>query len=186
MDKLKISVNNSNKIILVGNDSSKCVDSIASLVSHDENIKIARTFTTDISFKDMSSTNWRYYMDNDDLFLAFKNNALLCIDTDDDQVSCGVTKEEAYDSIIIPMTYRMFNMASPRSIKGMTICWIDSTSAHRSKKVMIDTSEFMQASKKYPMLYFTDEDSVVTIGSTLYRYIKGDDNEREKILKECN
>lgn len=179
-------MNNENKIIVIGTDNSRCIDSIASLISHDDNIKVARTFTTDISLKNQEPSNWTYYMDNDDLYLAFKNNAFLCIETDDNQVSVGVTKEEAMYASIIPMTYKMFNMASPRTIKGMTICWIDSPLMKKDKKMMREISEFMQSSSKYKTLYFTDEDSIVTIGSTLYRYLKGDEIEREKILKECN
>lgn len=181
-----IDVNNKDKVILIGNDKSKCIDVIASLLSHDDTITIANTFSTDISLKDQEISNWTYYMDNDDLYLAFRNNALLCIEEDSLEVSHGITKEEAYMSVIIPMTYSMFNMTSPRSIKGVSIVWIDSISSHKTKKMIKDSNEFMQASKKYPILYFTDEDNVVSIASTIYHYLKSDEIEREKILKECN
>ena len=75
-------------------------------------------------------------------------------------------------------------MVSPRSITGISICWIDSSS--RDKQLIKETKEFMQSSKKYPVLYFTDEDTIEDISSSIYRYLNSDDMTREKIIRECN
>ena len=105
---------NHDKIIVVTYDNQKKVDVLATLNTLDKEIKVARTFSTDILKKDSDIKEWKYYMDNDDLYLAFKNNALLCVHTDDDQISEGITKEEMANSNIIPMTFDMSN----------TICFI--------------------------------------------------------------
>lgn len=176
-------MDNSNKIIIVTHNHDKVLDVLATLTSKEDNIRIARTFTTDFLHKDAPIQGWKYYMDNDNLYLAYKNNAILCISTDDNQVSEGITKEEYSYSDIIPMTYQMFNMISPRMISGINIAWIDS-SYTKNKKIMKDTSEFMQSSKKYDMMYFTDEDDVHDISSALIKYIKSDAKTRNKILDE--
>lgn len=177
-------MDNSNRIIIVTHNHDRLVDVLANLTSKDDDLKIAKTFTTDIIQKDLPIQGWKYYMDNDNLYLAYKNNALLCVTMSEDQISEGVTKEEAFSSSIIPMTYSMFNMVSPRSISGISICWIDSSS--RNKQLMKETKEFMQSSKKYPILYFTDEDSIEDISSSIYRYLNSDNVTREKIIRECN
>lgn len=178
-------MNNKDKIILVGHNHYKNIEVMALLSSKDDNIKIARTFTTDIDHKYLPINEWKYYMDNDDLFLSYKNNALLCISTNKEQISEGITKEEAYYSQIIPMTYAMFNMASPRYIKDMTICWIDSSS-YRDKSIVKETTEMMKSYKKYPVMYFTDDDSVESIANILVKYLNSNSFEREKIINDCN
>lgn len=178
-------MDNSNKIIIVTHNHDRLIDVLAMLSSKSDSINIAKTFSTDINQIDVPIKQWKYYMDNDNLYLAYKNNALLATTTNKDQISEGITKEEAITSNVLPMTYGMFNTISPRLINGITIAWIDSTS-FRDKKVMRDTFEFMKASKKYNMLYFTDEDQISDITSFIYRYIFGDQSERERILKECN
>ena len=87
-------MNNQDKIIVVTYDNQKKVDVLATLNTLNEAIKVARTFSPDILKKDSDIKEWKYYMDNDDLYLAFKNNALLCVHTDDGQISEGITKEE--------------------------------------------------------------------------------------------
>lgn len=178
-------MNNKNKIILIGHNYDKNIEIMALLTSKNENIKIAKTFTTNIDYKDLPIKEWKYYMDNDDLFLSYKNNALLCISTNKEQISEGVTKEEAYNSQIIPMTYSMFNIASPKYIKDMTICWIDS-SFHRTKNIVKETMEMMKTYKKYPVIYFTDEDSSESISNIIIRYLNSDESERQNIIDECN
>ena len=94
-------MDNSNKIIIVTHNHDRLVDVLANLTSKDDNLKIAKTFTTDIIQKDLPIQGWKYYMDNDNLYLAYKNNALLCVTMKEDQISEGVTKEEAFSSDVI-------------------------------------------------------------------------------------
>lgn len=178
-------MNNQNKIIVITHDNDKLIETLAILSSKDENIVIANQFTTDINLKDIPSKEWKYFMSNNDLFLSFKNNALLSISTDDNEISSGVTKEEAYAANIIPMSYSMLTMASPRILNGMTLCWIDSTKK-RSKNMSKDTMEIMKTYKKMPLLYFTDDDNSEYIANMLYKYLNSDNIDREKLIEECN
>lgn len=178
-------MNNKDKIIIVTHNHDRLIDVLAKLSSINEEIKIAKTFSTNIMQKDLPIQAWKYYMDNDNLYLAYKNNALLCVTTSNDQISEGITKEEAVNSSIIPMTYSMFNMSSSRTISGISIAWIDSSS-DRSKSIIKETAEFMQVSKKYPLLYFTDEDTVSDIANIIIRYLRSDDIIRNNIIKDCN
>lgn len=183
-----IIVNNQDKIILIGINKSRILDVIAAIVSKDDNINIANTFTTDSEYKDMPMTsNWKVYLDNDELYYAYKNNALLCVEMKDKQISEGITMEEFENADIIPMTYEMFNNISPKIIKGISIAWVDDLSVHRSKMIVAKTKEFMELSRNIPTLYFTDEDEYTSISDYIYRYITcKNDLEREKILSECN
>lgn len=178
-------MNNQNKIIVVTYDNQKKVEVLATLNTLNEEIKVARTFSTDILKKDSDIKEWKYYMDNDDLYLAFKNNALLCVHTDDDQISEGITKEEMSNSNIIPMTFDMFNTVSSRYIKGITICWIDS-SIIKDKRMMHEVNDFMKSSKQYNMLYFGKEDDYTTIANSISKYLKSDFEGRKELLKEYN
>ena len=179
-------MDNSNKIIVITTDKAKKSDLLAALTSYSDSVRVASTFTTDISILDVIAKEWKSYMSNDDLYLSYKNNALLCIEMNDSQVSEGITREEAIVSNVIPMTFKMFLNCAPRIIKGITICWLDSRSLKRTKKEVKEANEFMTASKDYPTLYFNDEDDIIYIASTIYRYLKGQRDDREKILKECN
>lgn len=178
-------MDNQNKIIVVTYDNQKKVDVLATLNTLNEEIKVARTFSTDILKKDSDIKEWKYYMDNDDLYLAFKNNALLCVHTDDNQISEGITKEEMANSDIIPMTFDMFNTVSSRYIKGITICWIDS-SVIKDKRMMHEVNDFMKSSKQYNMLYFGKEDDYTTIANCISKYRKSDFEGRKELLKEYN
>ena len=178
-------MNNQNKIIVVTYDNQKKVDVLATLNTLNEEIKVAKTFSTDILKKDSDIKEWKYYMDNDDLYLAFKNNALLCVHTDDNQISEGITKEEMSNSNIIPTTFDMFNTISSRYIKGITICWIDS-SIIKDKRMMHEVNDFMKSSKQYDMLYFGKEDDYTTIANCIYKYLKSDLEDRKELLKEYN
>lgn len=179
-------MNNSNKIIIVGDSNSKITDVIGVLTSYDEDILVAYQFTTDIAYKDIKMY-WRYYMDNEDLKLSYKNNALLCVSTDDDQISTGITKIDFENSDVCFMNYKMFNNIAPRYIQGVTVVWIDSNANKKTSHELLQCKEFMKAIKNYKVLYFTKEEDFQDIGSTLYRYMTTDsDGEKEKILKECS
>lgn len=178
-------MDNKNKIIVVTTDNSQKADLLAALSSYSDGLRIASTFSTNPDLIDSPIKEWKAYMSNDDLYLSYKNNALLCIQMNDNQISEGITKEEAIVSNVIPMTFKMFLNTAPRTIKGISICWLDSTSHNRTREEVKDANEFMQASKNYPILYFTDTDDIIYVASTIYRYLKGTE-EREKILRECN
>jgi hypothetical protein len=181
-------VTNQNKIILVGINQSRILDVIAAIVSRDDNVNIANTFTTNTEYKDMPmSSNWKVYLDNDELYYAYKNNALLCVEMVDKQISEGITIQEFENADIIPMTYEMFNNISPKIIKDIPIAWVDDLTVHRSRITVAQTREFMELSRNIPTLYFTDGDEIVSIADYIYRYISCENKlEREKILSECN
>lgn len=178
-------MDNKDKIILITHNQDKLIDTLAILTSKDDKVKIAKTFTTDIEFQGKQITEWKYFMSNNDLFLAFKNNALLAISTDENEISTGITKEEASSASIIPMSYSMLTNASPKTIVGMTICWIDSTTG-RNKRISKDSMEIMKTYKKFPLLYFDDNDDAGQIANTIYRYLNSDVVEREIIINDCN
>lgn len=179
---------NQNKIILVGINQSRILDVIAAIVSRDDNINIANTFTTNSEYKDMPmSSNWKVYLDNDELYYAYKNNALLCVEMADKQISEGITIQEFENSDVIPMNYEMFNNISPKVIKGISIAWVDDLTVHRNRIMVAQTKEFMELSRNIPTLYFTDLDDTVSIADYIYRYITTENKlEKEKILSECN
>lgn len=179
---------NQNKIILVGINQSRILDVIAAIVSRDDNINIANTFTTNSEYKDMPmSSNWKVYLDNDELYYAYKNNALLCVEMVDKQISEGITIQEFENADVIPMNYEMFNNISPKVIKGISIAWVDDLTVHRNRIMVAQTKEFMELSRNIPTLYFTDLDATVSIADYIYRYITTENKlEKEKILSECN
>lgn len=179
-------MNNNNKIIIVGDDNSKITNVIGVLTSYNENIKIAYQFTTDINFKNQS-LYWKTYMDNVDLKLSYKNNALLCVATNDNQVSVGITKMDYESSDVCFMNYVMFNNIAPRYIQGATIVWIDNNCNKKTSHELLQCKEFMKATKNFKLLYFSKEEDFQDIGSTIYRYMTTEiEGEKEKILKECS
>lgn len=177
-----------NKVLIIGEDEQKILNIIASLVSQDDDVEIALTFTTDETYKDIhANTNWQIYINNDDLYLACKNNALLCVETDVNQISKGVMLEDFENSNVVRMTYRMFNNITPKLLKGICIAWVDDIKANRTVTQMMETKEFMENSKNYPTLYFTNNDDPISIAGDIYRYlIAQSEFEKEKIISKCN
>lgn len=170
------------KIIIVSIDNNKIEQFTTRLLSIDPTIHIADMFSTALSQKNVNP----HYIDNDELYLDYKNNALLCTKTIAEDVSIGYTKEEYNKSDIIIMGYDLFCNIAPKVIKGVLVVWIDNPSANKDKETLMYSKEFMELMRNKPMLYFSSTDLDDYIITNMFNYISGTEEERKKILLECN
>lgn len=169
------------KIFIVSIDNDKIENIKKRIASIDDTIKIASMFTTDSSYIDSES-----YISNDELYLAYKNNAILCTKTISNEVSIGYTKDEFDTSDIICMPYDLYCNMSQKQIKDILIVWIDNTVLHKDKNILNSAKEFIELTKNRNLLYFNSSDLDDLIISNMLNYVSGTKEEKERIKIECN
>lgn len=169
------------KIFIVSIDNEKIENIKNRIRTLDNTIKIANMFTTDVS-----SSNSETYISNDELYLAYKNNAILCTKTISNEISIGYTKDEFDVSDIICMPYDLYCNMSQKQIKDILIVWIDNTVLHKDKAILNSAKEFIELTKNRNLLYFNSSDLDDLIISNMLNYITGTKEEKERIKIECN
>lgn len=169
------------KIFIVSIDNEKIENIKNRIRTLDNTIKIANMFTTDVS-----SSNSETYISNDELYLAYKNNAILCTKTISNEISIGYTKDEFDVSDIICMPYDLYCNMSQKQIKDILIVWIDNTVLHKDKGILNSAKEFIELTKNRNLLYFNSSDLDDLIISNMLNYITGTKEEKERIKIECN
>lgn len=69
---------------------------------------ISKRFTSD---EDNTNEEYEYFLDNQTINLSFKNNSILCVDTNDD-ISTGITIDDFEENNIFCVTFAEYNMIS--------------------------------------------------------------------------
>jgi len=168
------------KIFIVSIDDDKVRHLVNRLKSIDDTIRVAKMFSTYLNKEDNQP-----YIDNDNLYLAYKNNAILCVKTIDKEVSIGYTKDEYEASDIICLTYELYNNMSQKKIKDVPIVWIDSNAIHKDKSMMSSAREFIELTKNRHLLYFTSSELDDYIITKMLSYVSGTEEEKKIIEEEC-
>lgn len=138
-------------------------------------------FTTNMHNKDYFN-----YISNDDLFLAYKNNAILTVKTNEDETSIGYTTDDFDNSDIICMSYDLYCNMPQKKIKDVLVVWIDNNEMHRNTILVNYTKEFLALTANRHVLYFSSKDLDDYIITYMMKYIAGNKEERKKIEEECN
>ena len=180
-------MNNDLKVFIVGIDEINKRDIAEAIIKYDDNYSVCPMFTSDINKKDLHSPN-KYYIDNDSVSLAFKNNALLYVTTNE-VYSEGVTFDDMYNSDIVYMTIREFNTISENFLNtfNVLIIWVD-TKKHSNKLINSELFEIKyfqnyldKGNHKY--MYFLDE-LPDDIAKTICEYLSGDEETQQHLLEE--
>lgn len=169
------------KLIIVSSNISNINDIVNEISDIDDNINIINRFSTDVQYKDRApGTDYIEYIDNDKLILAYRNNALICVNTKD-EISTGISIESWVNGDIARMTYEEYNNIPNILISNCDIVWYDEIEHHRNKKSFNDAKEFMNSLNETKYLYFTSHDGISDIGKTIVEYMNADNKEKNNI-----
>lgn len=169
------------KVIIVSSKIEVLDDIINEITDIDDNINIINRFSTDVQYKDRApGTDYIEYIDNDELILAYRNNALICVTTKD-EISTGISVESWINGDIARMTYEEYNNIPQRLLSNCDIVWYDNIEKHRSKREYEESKEFIESIEEIQYLYFTSHDCISEIGNIIVEYFNGDDIEKNNI-----
>lgn len=173
------------KVIIVGMDNEEMQNIAKHLSDYDDDLTLARHFTTDKEKKDITN-EFEYYIDMNTLYMACKNNAVVTINYTDD-LADGIMVDDFYNNTICWMTIHQFNMVPDTILNkhNVIVVWTDS-SKHTFKESgmsMVDVQYLENRLEKIPYIYFLNDD-VKTICNIILEYINGDFDKKQYILDE--
>lgn len=178
------------KIFIIG--STNYIYEISKyLLEKNDNLKLAENFINDIKYKDTENEYGYYYLDNDTIHTALKNNSILYIKNIESTIF-GKTTDEFYNSNVLVMSISDFNNISTNFINNhkdnILLVWCDTKQHDDSTKLKKEINEVSYLLDKinnnnYTYLYFLDE-TVDNITETILQYLNSDEEIRASILSE--
>lgn len=184
------------KIYIVGIDNKKIIDVCNYIVDIDDSIHIGQTFTTDTDYSEVNENDgFMYYVSNSQLDLDFKNNSLLYVTTDNmTRVSVGMAIDEFYNAQIIPLSIRSFNTIKEDKYDNSIVVWTDISMKYGGdyskieyKINLLETKVFEEIISNHykgKCMYFGPKDQIEIIGKTIYNWMIGTEEEKNKIICE--
>lgn len=165
------------------------------LISNDNSLDVARKFTSDPTYKDIMHKMYKY-ADTANIELDYKNNSLLCVNTNLDNISTGYTLDDYYNKDIFCLSIQEFNnlpawvFSNMNVTDNILVVWVD-YQYHSENVTSADVSEakmMMRRLDETPYLYFlnTDPESAIDIFDTITEYLYTDEVRRDEILYENN
>lgn len=160
------------------------------LVEHDEELSIAPQFTTDKDLADEANVNPYitdnlYYMPVEEVNLAYKNKAILFIETKE-YVSTGITIDSMYNNSIFCISFNNFNNITDHVLlnQDVLVVWLDTHYHKEGNKNALKEIPYIEERLEYiPYMYFLDE-NLDEMAKTIISYIDADTETRTKILEE--
>lgn len=166
------------KIILVDTDSTLAsVRYIANELNRKCDLKIAERFNSGLDVQGGIS------LDFPEVVVAYKNNAIFSCITDIDNNTIGITMDEYYNSNIIYLSVAELINVPDHKLTNCLIVWIDSDKLSCSTEDIFIASNMEKIIHNCEYLYFLKNELDTAI-TTICRYIDGDIEERQNILKE--
>ena len=176
------------KFFIVGEkgiNKEEIIDLLEMNNNSEELFKVAKIFTTDL--EEAEQKYW-YYIDNEDLSICYKNNAILFIKTVINK-SYGITLESFYESNILFMDTEDFNNISNKIFLGndeIVLIWLDTKNHDKTdiKKEINETNYLIEKieSSNINYLYFLDGDKI-EIMDVIAEYMLHEDKRAELIEK---
>lgn len=179
------------KFIIITTQPNKLKDIIAEIELKNDNFIIAKKFINDSYYKDTENEEGLYYLDNQTISDALKNNSIFYVVCQNEKIS-GVTIDSFYNANIVGMSISDFNNISTNLINNyknnLVIVWLDTKYHDDSKKLNKDINEVTYLINKineygYKYMYLLDE-SPICIAEILNNYYLGSDETKLKILNE--
>ena len=174
------------KILLVGEPHSALFEIACYLEEKNDNLNIAPTFNTDMKMQGVVTADHQYYMSNEEVEVAYKNNAFMWVRSNE-HISKGCTMTDLYDNDIFMLSFGDFNNISNavyESMKDdMILCFIDHSKIKYDEDEIYESqfaAERIYASK---YLYFCD-DEAGEVADVILKYVAGNDIIRNELLEE--
>ena len=169
------------KIILIGIDYHNCLEIAQELIKIDDNLSISPKFTSDKNYQGLNET-LDFFMDLTNIYLAYKNNALLYVNTDINNISIGITIDDFLNNDISIIPIKDFNMISDKILNdyNILVIWLDSKS--KGKEDFNEIKYLQDRLQTLTYMYFYDE-SKEDICSTIFKYLDSPEDIKIKILE---
>lgn len=181
-----------NKIFIIGSHSIDKLKLAKLLVEKDDNLSIGEHFTNDIEYKDIESDdNYIYYLDSQEIDMAYKNNVILCVNTDN-YISNGIMMDCYYNNDIFTLSIQDFNNISNTIFNSKSndilVIWVDAPIKDNSKETKLDIFETKYLLERInndniKYMYFLNED-FDTISDIILEYLEADDIKKSELLDE--
>lgn len=176
------------KIIITGAKHINKMDLAKIIISKDDDLSIGSTFSSKSELKDMLSENYVSFMNNDEINLCLKNNVLLYIMTDNNNVSTGVTLDSFYNNDIFVMNIEEFNSIPENTLSkhDIIVIWLDTKFKDVNVNIESDIAETKYLLERLDYtnyMYFLDED-YNDVSNTIIEYINADDERKEELMQE--
>ena len=179
------------KFIIIGPEHRSLKSIIGCLEIKNNNFIIAKHFINDIQYENTENDDWLYYLDNNTITSALKNNSILYVCSDDNNIS-GITLDEFYNANIVSMSISDFNNISTNFLinnkDNFLIVWLD-TKYHINTDILNkEINEVNYLLEKinehgFKYIYLLDENQE-TISDIILTYYLSDNDNKEKILEE--
>ena len=175
------------KIIIISNSFEERIELAKKLTEIDDELTIAPMFTSDDEYNENINENYIYYMSSEDINIAYKNNALLFILTEN-FISTGITMDNMYNNDIFCLSYHNFNDITDHVLlnQDVIIVWLDSKFIDKfdpeTKKNLRELNYVENRLDYLKYLYFLDEDKTL-IANTIIEYINADEETRKQIIE---
>lgn len=176
------------KFFIVGSQNIDKLSIAKKLVEENDSLSIAETFTNNTEYKEGSNDNYIYFLESQEIDLAYKNNAILFVSTNN-YVSYGITMNSFYTDDIFCMSIKDFNNISnlvfESKLYDIIIIWVDSKITEFNKNVKEDIYEskyLMSRLNNLKYMYFFEEDDII-ISNTILEYINSNEEKRIEIIE---
>ena len=169
------------KIIITGTQKVNKNQLALKLTELNDNLSIMPTFTTDMDYEGINEI-FNYKIDLNTIYLAYKNNALLYVNTVRN-ISTGITLDDYYNNDIGVIDVNDFNMISDKQLSenDILIVWIDSK---YNKKMDIQEIKYLQQRlTKYKYLYFLESEDIDDIANIILKYLDSPEEIKIEILE---
>lgn len=174
------------KIIFTGVNMPVINNIISDVLSNNEDLILSPVFTTD---SDDSGANRHISMR--ELALSYKNNALFCISSYNNDIYKGVTMDDFYNYNLFNIDVKMYNTISnkPFNMYPILTVWIntdDDKNIIYKNKLRHEVERFQERLNHADFIYFSpvETKNKKYIINIVNNYIIGDDTLRHKILAE--
>lgn len=174
------------KIIIIGNESNTKLELAKLIQDYNDDLVIAPIFTTDLNYEGHISDDCLYYLPQDEVELAYKNNAFMWVYTTT-EISKGVTLVDMYSSDIFPLSYGEFNNISNPILETLKedsiLVWLDSKQHNDNDK--FESTYATERLSECNYLYFCD-DNLEEVRNIIIDYLLGNKEKRAELLNEYN
>lgn len=175
------------KIFIIGTHKNDKLKLAKKLIELDDNLSISPVFTNDKEYKDSVNDNYIYYLSSEEIDLAYKNNVLLYVSTNN-YISTGITMDSLYSNDIFCMSIKDFNNISNVVFNSknyeVLVIWLDNKITEMNSDVREDINEskyLFSTLEDLKYLYFLDEPEE-EIATIILDFINGDEKIQEEIL----
>lgn len=177
---------NKEKIIILGGDNIDKISLGKFLTRKNEDLELTPVFSSDEKYKDKYSEEIKY-LSLEEIVRGYKNNAFLYIESNNDNISSGISFDDLDNCDILCMNISNFNSISEITFTkyNFLIIWLDSKFRDNKYNVnndILETRYLLDKLQYSNYMYFLDED-YDKVSDIILEYLDADENRKKEILE---